>query len=69
MRLMAGRVTAPVAAPALLIRAGKPLGSSGAEWPAWSVARDEVEVGADHFALIEEAAAATAEATERWLER
>jgi len=53
----------------LLIRAGEPLGAGGdaSSWPAWDISDDQVEVAADHFALIEAAAAATAEATERWL--
>ncbi len=67
--LMTEHTRAAVAAPSLLVRAGKPLGSSGVEWPAWTVADDEVEVAADHFTLIEDAAGATADATERWLDR
>ncbi|WP_299541702.1 alpha/beta fold hydrolase, partial [uncultured Streptomyces sp.] len=37
------------------------------DWPAWQVGDDEVVIAADHFALIETAAPATAEATGRWL--
>ncbi|MFI1222599.1 MULTISPECIES: type I polyketide synthase, partial [unclassified Streptomyces] len=37
------------------------------DWPAWQVGDDEVVIAADHFALIEAAAPATAEATGRWL--
>jgi acyl transferase domain-containing protein/D-arabinose 1-dehydrogenase-like Zn-dependent alcohol dehydrogenase/acyl carrier protein/predicted alpha/beta hydrolase family esterase len=69
LRLLAERTPSRVAARSLLIRAGQPFGSSGATWPAWQVAGDEVEVAADHFALIEDAAAATADATESWLDR
>ena len=69
MRLLAERRPEPIAAPTLLIRAGEPLGAGGdaSSWPAWDISDDQVEVAADHFALIEAAAAATAEATERWL--
>jgi polyketide synthase 12 len=69
LRLLAERAPVRVAAPSLLIRAGQSFGGSGAAWPAWDVAGDEVEVAADHFALIEDAAAATADATETWLGR
>ncbi|MFI1934753.1 alpha/beta fold hydrolase, partial [Streptomyces sp. NPDC020330] len=37
------------------------------DWPAWQVGDDEVVIAADHFALIETAAPATAAATGRWL--
>ncbi|MFL6130218.1 MAG: SDR family NAD(P)-dependent oxidoreductase, partial [Mycobacteriales bacterium] len=67
LRLLAERAPVHVAAPSLLIRAGQPFGGSGAAWPAWDVAGDEVEVAADHFALIEDAAVATADAIESWL--
>jgi thioesterase domain-containing protein/acyl carrier protein len=69
MRLLAERRPEPTAAPTLLIRAGEPLGAGGdaSSWPAWDISDDQVEVAADHFALIETAAVATAEATERWL--
>jgi thioesterase domain-containing protein/NAD(P)-dependent dehydrogenase (short-subunit alcohol dehydrogenase family)/acyl carrier protein len=69
MRLLTGHRPARIAVPTLLIRAGKPLGETadGAGWPAWAGTGDEVEINADHFALIESAAAATAEATESWL--
>jgi hypothetical protein len=69
VRLLAQRGPAQISAPSLLIRAGEPLGSDGdvADWPAWQVCQDQVEIAADHFALIEVASAATAEATESWL--
>jgi thioesterase domain-containing protein/acyl carrier protein len=71
MRLLAERGPVPAAAPArtLLIRAGKPLGGEGdaADWPAWRICADQAEVAADHFALIEAAASATAAATRQWL--
>jgi hypothetical protein len=55
----------------LSIRAGEPLdgGGDAFRWPAWELSDDRVEIAADHFALIESAAAATAEATEEWLGR
>jgi thioesterase domain-containing protein len=70
VRLLAERRTARIAAPSLLIRAGKPLGAGDDDsgWPAWDVGDDQIEIAADHFALIEAAAAATADAIERWLE-
>jgi thioesterase domain-containing protein/acyl carrier protein len=69
LRLLTERPPARIAAPTLLIRAGAPLGQAGegAGWPAWRIGEDQVEMAADHFALIEDAAAATAEAIERWL--
>jgi thioesterase domain-containing protein len=69
LRLLAGHRPTGIAAPTLLIRAGEPLGAGGDPlgWPAWDVSDDQVEIAADHFALIEAEAAATADATERWL--
>jgi acyl transferase domain-containing protein/NADPH:quinone reductase-like Zn-dependent oxidoreductase/acyl carrier protein len=69
LRLLTERRSARIAAPTLLIRAGTPLGAAdeGAGWPAWRIGEDQVEIAADHFALIEDAAGPTAEATERWL--
>ncbi len=67
LRLMAEHRPEPVAARTLLVRAGVPLDGSGAAWPAWQVADAEVEVAADHFALVEAAARTTADVTERWL--
>jgi NADPH:quinone reductase-like Zn-dependent oxidoreductase/thioesterase domain-containing protein/acyl carrier protein len=70
MRLLAECRPARIAAPTLLIRAGEPLdeGGNAADWPAWDASDEQVEIAADHFALIEAAVAATADATERWLE-
>ena len=70
MRLLPERRAARITARTLLIRAGEPLGAGNAtsDWPAWEVNDDKVEIAADHFALIEGAATATAEATENWLE-
>jgi pimaricinolide synthase PimS1 len=65
LRLLAERRDAPVSVPTLLIRAGEQL-DAGA-WPAWEVGDQQVEIDADHFSLIEASAAATADATERWL--
>jgi thioesterase domain-containing protein/acyl carrier protein len=69
MRLMAGHRPARIAAPILAIRAGEPLGqgNDAPGWPAWDVSDDQVEIAANHFAIIKAAAAATADATERWL--
>jgi len=68
LRLLAQRPATRIATRTLLVRAGERLGSAGgADWPAWDVGGDLVEVLADHFALIEAEVAATAEATERWL--
>jgi NADPH:quinone reductase-like Zn-dependent oxidoreductase len=70
MRLLAERRPVARTAPTLLIRAGEPLGAGQADagLPAWDISDDQVELAADHFALIEDAAAATAAAAERWLE-
>ncbi|MFF7976635.1 SDR family NAD(P)-dependent oxidoreductase [Streptomyces sp. NPDC007905] len=70
LRLFTGpRPEAAVSARTLMIRAAEPLGG-GAEpdGPRWEAADDHVEVTADHFALMEAAAAATADAIERWIE-
>ncbi|MGI8331399.1 type I polyketide synthase [Actinomadura scrupuli] len=69
LRLLTERRHTRIAVPTLLIRAGEPpgAGDDGHGWPAWEVSDDQVEIAADHFALIEAAAAATAEETERWL--
>jgi thioesterase domain-containing protein len=67
LRLLTERRPTPMSAPTLLIRAGVPLAGGDDAWPAWNVGNEQVEIAADHFALIEDAAAATAEATEKWL--
>ncbi|MFE2561849.1 alpha/beta fold hydrolase, partial [Streptomyces sp. NPDC059352] len=67
MRLLTERPAARITSRSLLVRAGELLGDSGQSWPAWEIADDEVEVTADHFALIESAAADTADVTERWI--
>ncbi|WP_344333807.1 hypothetical protein, partial [Kitasatospora putterlickiae] len=60
---------APAAARTLLVRAARPLGgATAADAPHWEEADDLVEVAADHLALIEAEAAATAEAIEKWIE-
>ncbi|MFG1915823.1 type I polyketide synthase [Micromonospora sp. NPDC048898] len=71
MRLLAERPRDRVAAATLLIRAGKPLptNTSAEHWPSWEVGAEQVEVPADHFALIESAVDETIAATERWLIR
>jgi thioesterase domain-containing protein len=68
MRLMAERSPARITARTLLIRAGKQLGGDAYNWPAWEFSDEQVEIAADHFALIETAAAATADATRQWLD-
>ncbi|MEV7415232.1 alpha/beta fold hydrolase, partial [Streptomyces sp. NPDC089919] len=65
MRLLAAHTPVPVATRSLMIRADVPLDAD--TWPSWSVADSEVKLAADHFALIEGAAAATAGATREWL--
>ena len=67
MRLLGEHRTARIAAPTLLIRAGVPFVALDGRWPAWTISDEQVEIAADHFALIEDAAAATAAATGRWL--
>jgi polyketide synthase 12 len=69
VRLLAERNPVQISPASLLIRAGRPLGEGGDvfDWPAWNVCDDQVEIDADHFALIETSSAATAAATERWL--
>jgi thioesterase domain-containing protein len=69
VRLLTERCPVRIAAPTLMIRAGEPLGEGddAPDWPAWDISDDQVEVAAHHFALIEAAAAATADATEKWL--
>ncbi|MDT3398006.1 alpha/beta fold hydrolase [Streptomyces sp. B1866] len=65
------RADAAVSAPTLMVRAAEPLGASGSapDWPAWEVCDDQVELAADHFALLEAGSAATADAIEGWLRR
>ncbi|MBS2964405.1 alpha/beta fold hydrolase, partial [Actinocrinis puniceicyclus] len=68
MRLLAEHKPPTISTRSLLIRAGEPLGDSDpAAWPAWDLAEDQAEIAADHFALIESAAATTAQAVQRWL--
>ena len=70
MRLLTERRAEPKTAPTLQIRAGKPLGEGGAAaaLPGWDISDDQIELAVNHFAVIEDAAAATAAAAERWLE-
>ncbi|MFE9664846.1 SDR family NAD(P)-dependent oxidoreductase [Streptomyces sp. NPDC005955] len=57
-----------VSARTLMIRATEPLGGAGLpNGPRWEDADAHVEVAADHFALVETAAAATADAIEGWI--
>ncbi|HMH91344.1 MAG TPA: hypothetical protein VK586_09705, partial [Streptosporangiaceae bacterium] len=70
LRLLAERRHVRIAAPTLMIRATEPGAETDAKgWPTWDASDDQVEIAADHFALIEAAAASTADATRRWLER
>jgi acyl transferase domain-containing protein/NADPH:quinone reductase-like Zn-dependent oxidoreductase/acyl carrier protein len=69
MRLLAEHQPTAISTRSLLIVAGEPLGDSDpAAWPAWDVTDDQAEIAADHFALIESAAATTAEVAQRWLD-
>nr|APD71615.1 type I polyketide synthase 9 [Streptomyces sp.] len=68
LRLFNGQRPAPISARTLMIRAAEPLGGAAPNGPRWEVTDDHVEVAADHFALIEAAAAATADAIEGWIE-
>ncbi len=69
MCLLSERPSDRVTVPSLLIRAGKPLPTSDSDkgWPAWEVTDEQVDVPADHFALIEAAIDGTVAATEKWL--
>jgi acyl transferase domain-containing protein/acyl-CoA synthetase (AMP-forming)/AMP-acid ligase II len=69
MRLLTEYTPARIRARSLLIRAGVPLGAGGTgdAWPVWKIADDEVEIAADHFALIESEVAATADTIRQWL--
>jgi polyketide synthase 12 len=67
MRLLREHDRIKIVAPTLLIRAGVPLGDTGGDWPAWDVGAEQAEIAADHFALIEDAAATAADLTERWI--
>ncbi|WP_308409074.1 SDR family NAD(P)-dependent oxidoreductase [Streptomyces sp. AC558_RSS880] len=69
LRLFTGLRPEPVSARTLMIRATEPLGAATPDGPRWQDTDDHVEVVADHFALIEAAAADTAEAIERWIGR
>ncbi len=67
--LFTGHRPEPVSARTLMVRAARPLGGTVApDGPRWQTTDDHVEVDADHFALIEAAAADTADAIERWIE-
>ncbi|QKV98015.1 alpha/beta fold hydrolase [Streptomyces sp. NA02950] len=69
LRLFTGSRPEPASARTLMIRAAEPLGGEAVPGgPRWEATDDHVEVGADHFALIEAAAADTADAIERWIE-
>ncbi|MBL1101987.1 type I polyketide synthase [Streptomyces coffeae] len=69
LRLFTGLRPESVSARTLMVRAAEPLGAAAVpDGPRWEATDDHVEVAADHFALIETAAADTADAIERWIE-
>ncbi|MGX6744345.1 SDR family NAD(P)-dependent oxidoreductase [Streptomyces xantholiticus] len=68
LRLFTGLRPEPISARTLMIRAAEPLGGAALpDGPRWEATDDHVEVAADHFGLIETAAAATADAIEGWI--
>nr|APD71853.1 type I polyketide synthase 1 [Streptomyces sp.] len=68
LRLFTGLRPEPISARTLMIRAAEPLGGEAVpNGPRWEATDDHVEVAADHFALIEAAAEATADAIEGWI--
>ncbi|AZM57868.1 hypothetical protein DMA15_23905 [Streptomyces sp. WAC 01529] len=68
LRLFSGTRPRPLAARTLMVRAAEPLGAPTPDGPRYADADTYVEVAADHFALIETAAADTADAIEGWIE-
>nr|UUG66784.1 Ktm20 [Streptomyces sp.] len=69
-RLFAQWDPEPVAAPTLLVRAEEPLSAweAGDDWRSrWEHPHDAVDTPGDHFSMMEEHAADTAAAVERWL--
>ncbi|MGW2426385.1 alpha/beta fold hydrolase, partial [Streptomyces sp. NPDC001709] len=68
LRLFTGLRPQALSARTLMIRAAEPLGAAAPGGPRWEDTDDHVDVVADHFALIEAAAADTADAIERWIE-
>ena len=56
-----------VEAPTLLVRAESGAAGETSEWPGWRVADTTVAVDADHFSLLEDRAAAAAEAVDGWI--
>ncbi|MGW2119447.1 thioesterase domain-containing protein, partial [Streptomyces zhihengii] len=69
LRLFTGAPAEPVSARTLMIRATEPLGGAAApDDTRWETADAHVAVEAGHFALMEDAAGATADAIERWIE-
>jgi thioesterase domain-containing protein len=69
MRLLKEHGSTGITAPTLLVRASEPFANQVAQWPVWGVCDQRAEVAANHFALIEDAAAACADLTERWIQR
>jgi acyl transferase domain-containing protein/acyl carrier protein len=70
MRLIAEWKPGAIAAPGLMLRASDGRGvrvGSDAELPAWQRPETTVEVNGNHFSLIADDAAATADALEAWL--
>ncbi|MEV6961741.1 beta-ketoacyl synthase N-terminal-like domain-containing protein [Streptomyces sp. NPDC051207] len=56
----------PIAAPTLLVQAATPYGSDGVRIASWHLPHEAAEVTGDHFTMLEEHSATTAEAVERW---
>ncbi|MER7963131.1 type I polyketide synthase [Streptomyces ardesiacus] len=56
----------PIAAPTLLVHAAAPYGSDGVRIASWHLPHEAAEVAGDHFTMLEEHSATTAEAVERW---
>ena len=68
-RLFAEWQPQPITVPSLLLAASEPLGDTFKEsrLRRWQMPDSVIEVTGDHFALIEECAAATAHAAEAWI--
>ncbi|WP_344942694.1 type I polyketide synthase [Sphaerisporangium flaviroseum] len=69
LRLLIGREPKPVTAPTLLVAAAEPIAGAAGLDRAGTPADDRVEVPGDHFSVIEEHVATTAQAVAEWLSR
>ncbi|WP_410658218.1 SDR family NAD(P)-dependent oxidoreductase [Amycolatopsis sp. lyj-112] len=70
LRLFAEQVPVETGVPTLLVRASEPLEAwrDRTEWRSgWALPHDTVDVAGDHFTMLEEHAATTAEAIRTWL--